>query len=457
MFNAIARPFGVLLMLLYDFIGNYGLAVILFAVIIKVILLPFQMKSKRSTMQTSRLQPMMRELQKKHGANKQKLNEETAKLYKEEGINPASGCVWSILPFPILIALFYVIRQPLTLMMGIDPALLVAPVLDEIGNITQAGGAIWNLLPEYLKKGGFYDEVAQAQYIGANFEMFAGFAADGLRHVDFNFLGMDLGTTPQWTFLWAAEKAHGVALFFIPFLSGGTQFLLTKISQKMNPMGTPEAQMGSMKTMMLMMPLFSVYIAFIAPAALGFYWTFSTILQIAQEIWLTKRYRKVMDAEEAERNKLRAQREEELEQKRLETERKKAEGTFEQDKNTSKRKKQMSEKQEQIEKTSEWQRKHAPPAKTVDAASEPSRSGSRSYARGRAYDPDRFAGAGGPPDEAAPAGESPEEPDAENAEDEIERSVGEEADEFDASDEEPAEEESADDGRFETEKFDEGQ
>ena len=457
MFNAIARPFGVLLMLLYDFIGNYGLAVILFAVIIKVILLPFQMKSKRSTMQTSRLQPMMRELQKKHGANKQKLNEETAKLYKEEGINPASGCVWSILPFPILIALFYVIRQPLTLMMGIDPALLAAPVLDDAGAIIQAGGAIWNLLPEYLQSGGFYNEVAQAQYIGANFDIFAGFAADGLRHVNFNFLGMDLGTTPQWTFLWAAEKAHGVALFFIPFLSGGTQFLLTRISQKMNPMGTPEAQMGSMKTMMLMMPLFSVYIAFIAPAALGFYWTFSTLLQIAQEIWLTKRYRKVMDAEAEERNKARAQREEELEQKRLETERKKAEGTFDQDRNTSKRKKQMSEKQEQIEKASEWQKKHAPPARTSDTASEPSRSGSRAYARGRAYDPERFAGAGGPPDEADRVEDLPEEPDMEDMEDETEISAGEETDEFDASDGEQAEEESADGERPDTENFGEEQ
>jgi YidC/Oxa1 family membrane protein insertase len=124
MLNAIAKPFGVLLMWLYEFFGNYGLAVIVFALLVKLILLPFQMKSKRGMMQTSRLQPRLKELEKKHGANKTKYNEEVAKLYKEEKVSPMSGCIWSLIPFPILIALYQAIRYPLTIMMGVPSDLL---------------------------------------------------------------------------------------------------------------------------------------------------------------------------------------------------------------------------------------------------------------------------------------------------------------------------------------------
>lgn len=102
----IAKPFGMLLMWLYEFTSNYGIAVILFALIVKIILLPFQLKSKRSMMRTSLLQDKMKEIEKKHGANKQKYNEEVQKLYQEEGINPMSGCIWTLIPFPILIALY---------------------------------------------------------------------------------------------------------------------------------------------------------------------------------------------------------------------------------------------------------------------------------------------------------------------------------------------------------------
>ena len=106
MFNSLARPFGMLMMFLYEQVSNYGIAIILFALVIKIILLPFQMKSKRGMMQQARLQPQIAELQKKHGTNKAKINEETMKLYKEEGVNPASGCLWGFIPLPIMLALF---------------------------------------------------------------------------------------------------------------------------------------------------------------------------------------------------------------------------------------------------------------------------------------------------------------------------------------------------------------
>ena len=112
-------PFGYVLEFFYGFLNNYGLALILFSFVVKLILLPFSAKSKKSMMRTTRLQPRITELQRRHEGNQQKLNEEMAKLYREEKINPMSGCLWSLIPFPILIALYSVIRQPLTKMMGL--------------------------------------------------------------------------------------------------------------------------------------------------------------------------------------------------------------------------------------------------------------------------------------------------------------------------------------------------
>lgn len=116
----ITAPFAWLLKALYELTGSYGWAVILFGVVVNLILLPFMAKSKKSMMRTSRLQPRIAELQRRHEGNQQKLNEEMAKLYREEKINPMSGCLWSLIPFPILIALYSVIRQPLTKMMSLS-------------------------------------------------------------------------------------------------------------------------------------------------------------------------------------------------------------------------------------------------------------------------------------------------------------------------------------------------
>ena len=386
MFNAIARPFGLLMMFLYDTVQNYGVSIILFALVIKVILLPFQMKSKRGMMRQQRLQPKIAELQKKHGTNKQKINEEMTKLYKEEGVNPASGCLWGFLPLPIMLALYQVIRQPLTIMMGVAAELLeeggaILAKLDSMGFVAGARNV--------------YIQITQTQFISNHFSAFESLS-ENLRRIDFSFLGIDLGLTPSWKFLWNNELdvygtwAVGFVLFLIPFISGGVQLLATQLNKKLNPVATPEGQPGggSMQMMMMLMPLMSVYIAFITPGALGFYWTISTVFQVLQDIWLTKVYTKKIDAEEAVRNEARALKEAEIEAKRVETERKKAEGLVERNPNTSKRKKQKSDKQEQIEKASDWQKKNAPD--DVAEKYEPSREGNRRYARGRAYDPDRY-------------------------------------------------------------------
>jgi len=136
----------------------------------------------------------------------------------------------------------------------------------------------------------------------------------------------------------------------------------------------------------------SLWFGFILPAALSFYWTIGTILQIGQDIWLTKKYTKILDEEDAVKAVARKEKEAEIEAKRLETEKKKAEGLVERNSNTSKRKKKKSDRQGQREKAAEWEKKNAPVVAITDDKNEPGRVGNRRYARGRAYDPDRFAG-----------------------------------------------------------------
>jgi YidC/Oxa1 family membrane protein insertase len=317
-------------MLLYELVKNYGLAVILFALVVKVILLPFQMKSKRSMLRTSRLQPKLKELEKKHGANKQKYNEEVAKLYKEEGVNPMSGCLWSLIPFPILLALFSAIRNPITIMMGISKEVLsgqILPRLTELGWVNSLNAS--------------YEQISQTQFISSHFDQFAGIS-DKLSQINYNFLGMNLGDNPKFNFLWTTDWSDssvwlpGLLLFLLPIASGVLAFLSSKVSMKMT--AQPDSQQaGSAKTMMLFMPLINVYFAFIMPGAIGVYIIASMVFQTIQEIILTKHYTKVLEAEEAVKFEEQRKREAELEAKRLETERKKLENSTQKNPNTSKK------------------------------------------------------------------------------------------------------------------------
>ena len=394
MFDAIARPFGMLLMFLYDLVSNYGLALILVAIIIKVILLPFQMKGKRGQLRQSRLQPKIAELQKKHAANKQKLNEEMAKLYKDEGVNPASGCLWSFIQMPIMIALFFAIRQPLSLMMG------VAHEAFEYGGIiieTFRDLGIDRFTEEVLA--GPHAQVEIAQAVSQNWSVFEPLNIPGLQNISFNMGPLDLSLTPQWevwNFPWNnfSELLPLLLLFLLPVLSGAAQFISAHIMRKISPAGSPEAAAGTMGKVIKFMPLMSVWFGFILPAALSLYWTIGTVLQIGQDIWLTKKYTKILDAEDAEKNAVRKVKEAELEAKRLESERKKAEGIAADSLNVSKKKKKKGKKQDQIDKAAEWEKKNKP-LEDKEEKYEPSRVENRKYARGRAYDPDRYSGAAG--------------------------------------------------------------
>ena len=394
----IAKPFGWLLMWLYELTNNYGVAVFLFALVVKVVLLYFSAKSKKSMMRQSRFTPYLKELEARYEGNKQKYQEEVAKLYKEEGINPMGGCLWSLLPFPILLALYRAIRFPITIMMGVSQAAYaqIKELLTSLG-FEAAGGA----------RAAAYSQIYESQFITGNFDKFAGIS-DKLKQLDYGFLGLDLSQQPSFRF-WQFTKENGTlwsqwGLFLIPVIAALLSYLQSKISTAGSPQDPQTA--STSKTMLLMMPLMSLWIGFVMPGALGLYWIATSVFQIIQDYILTRIFNKQLDAEDADRNARLKAKADEIERKREETKRLREEGMTAANPNTSKRKMQKGEKQKTLEEANKWENANRPRKAEEE---EPSRVGDRPFARGRAYVADRF-GPNAPAETAAPATE--EQPEA---------------------------------------------
>ena len=112
------RAFGLLLNFIYSFVSNYGLSIILFTILTKVILFPLSLKQQKSMVKMQQVQPKLKEIQEKYKSDQQRQSEETMKLYKEHGVNPMGGCLPLLIQLPILFALYLVMYQPLTYMLG---------------------------------------------------------------------------------------------------------------------------------------------------------------------------------------------------------------------------------------------------------------------------------------------------------------------------------------------------
>lgn len=332
--ETITWPFAQLLMAFYNFTLNYGIAIILFAVVLKLILLYPMMKSKQSMMRSARLQPYMKELEKKHEGNKQKYQEEVSKLYKEENINPMSGCLWSLIPMIILFMLYDVIRKPYTSLMHLSA--------DQYAAVTDKVSSLGGTIPT-----GGYSQLSLVDFVHQHFDSFSGIS-NKLVDLDFSFLGMNLAVQPDWKFFLSTDWSQtsvwlpALGLFLIPVLSAVLSYFSMVISNKANP-GMAQQQ-SQMKMMMYMMPLMSVYFGFIMPGALGVYWIANSVLAIIQDSVLNSYYGKQLDKEDAERRERLRAREIELEKKHLETEKLKALGATEINKNTSKKKIQATAK-----------------------------------------------------------------------------------------------------------------
>jgi len=387
LWDYIVWPFARLMEFLYNWTQNYGVSVILFALVVNIVLLPFMAKSKKGMMRTTRLQPQLKELEKKFNGNPQKYQVAVRQLYKDNNASPTGGCLWSLIPFPILIALYGVIRQPLKRMMGFDE--------DAVEKITQW---VTDNAGFVASKQGTYDEIRVTDLIHQNWDAaISGLKefADKLINLDYSFLGLNLGSIPDVKIWNYGKEGFLVAfgMFLIPIIAAFLSWASMKISQATNPQPAGQAAQ-SMKAMNLMMPLMSIYICFIMPAALGVYWIANSLCGIAREYVLTKIYKRQLDIEDAERIQAQKERELELQQKRDETERLRAEEATVRNNNTSKKKIQAKEKQESdvrkaaAEKAErEARRERLGIAKDEVPASQV---GNRRYARGRNYDPCRF-------------------------------------------------------------------
>lgn len=375
----ICVPFAWLVRLFYNLTNSYGVALILFTLVIKLIMLPFQMKSKKSMMRMSRVSGQMQELQKRYAKNQAKFQEEMQKLYEEEGVNPMRGCLWSFLPLPILMALYSIIRQPITHFMMLSKDVLQTVVQ----SVADAGVDLTNIVMmdkvtgAPALKDGLYQMAAYGQINLVKAVQEMGLSTpDGWFNVNYKFLGLDLTATPweyikSFTFTWAV-----IGVILIPILAGLSQFVFSKLTMKTQPQADA-AGGASMKSMMYMMPLFSVYIAFIMPAALGVYWIAQSVFSLIQEAILNKTFSaKLSEEEEARFQARQADRQRRMEEARVQEQQRKQE---------EQKKKTLREKQQAAQAA-----KAVKAAKAATSTTEAGRVGDRPYARGRAYKADRY-------------------------------------------------------------------
>ncbi|MDY3618440.1 YidC/Oxa1 family membrane protein insertase [Agathobaculum sp.] len=273
----IVRPFGLILMAIFTAVKSYGLSVLLFALIVKLILIPLGLKSKKNMMAMTAMQSEMQSIQKKYANNRVKMNEEIQKLYDKHGVNPMTGCLPQFIQLPIMMGLYYAVQQPLKFMLGFGDD-VIAKLAQVVGvDVAQAGYYGQITIAEKLNQladasGNFPDNVMQ---------IVQG-TSGTLVPIDFHFLGLNLAQIPS-------IKEPGV-MWLIPILSGATAFLSSYVMQKMQ--GTNNSQAATqMKMMNIMMPLMSLYFGFILPGAIGIYWIFNNVLTCIQEVVMTKYYR----------------------------------------------------------------------------------------------------------------------------------------------------------------------
>ena len=360
----ICLPFAALTRLFYELTGSYGVALILFTLVVKLVLLPFQLKSKKSMLRMNRMQDKVKEIQTRYAKNREKMQMEMSELYAREGVNPMSGCLWSLIPFPILIALYNVIRYPLHYFMSIP--------LEIVEKIREAATALGYSVAA-SGQASVYEEIYLAKFVHENWAAFDG-KFEGLIDLNYRFLGLDLATRPTDV---VSNFAHGgwavIGLMLLPVISAAIQLVMTVVSMRSNP-ASSEVKGGS-KMMMYMMPLMSLWMGFILPAALCVYWIAQAAFSVIQEAALNKYYNKRLDKEESEKE--RAKREKRLEK-------------FE-------KQKAMMEQQQRIAKQAEENHvkqhkngKHPSGKNKVASTNENGRLGNRPYARGRAYNEQHY-------------------------------------------------------------------
>ena len=353
----ICVPFAWLTRLFYSLTGSYGLALILFTLVVKLVILPFQLKSKKSMLRMNRMQGKVKDIQTRFANNRERQQQEMADLYAREGVNPMSGCLWSFIPFPILIALYYIIRTPLRYFMSLSNEVIakITELAVSLGYVSGAEG-----------QAAAYDQIYLAKFIHDNWSSFDG-KFDGLIDLNYSFLNMDLSAVPKDLFSQFPSGGWPViGLMLMPIISAALQFLMTQISMKSN--GNSSVN-GSSKAMLYMMPLMTVWMGYILPAALCVYWIANAAFSCLQELLLNKKFNAILDREETDKERQKR----EARYNKMQAARENYNRQLEEAKGAKKPQPQQPKKK-----------------KSGEGTTDAGKVGGRPYARGRAYREDHY-------------------------------------------------------------------
>ncbi len=266
MISFFANLFGYVLNFLYGFIHNYGLAIILFSIVLKIVMLPVSIKQQKTMKKSAKIQEKMKEIQDKYKNNPEKLNQETIELYKREKMSPFSGCLSGIIQIILLFAVFYLVRSPLTYMTKVDTT-----VIEQYTN---------EIKEQENYKNNPYPEIAIIKEKGP---------VDDRVNINMEFLGLDLSSVPSQNF-------SDWRVYIIPALYVLTSFVSMRITTGMQARKKEEegqtdemdAVLQANKSMSYIMPIMSVSIAIIAPLGLALYWLVNNVLMIIERLILNK-------------------------------------------------------------------------------------------------------------------------------------------------------------------------
>lgn len=272
LYDVLGIPFGFVLKLIYDVVSNYGIALILFTLLSRLLMLPSSISQQKATAKTQRLQSKLRKIQQKYAGDQRKIQEETQALYAREGQNPMSaGCGPTLLSFIILFGIIGAVYSPLKHIIGIDESVIdkLTPVVTSLLDKKTVGRQIELFIVSNMDR---YSSLYAAL---AGTEL-----CQGIGNFNFEFLGLNLGIAPQ--------DAESKIYWIIPILSGlssfASSFIMQQRQKKNNPQMAKNPMMGCMT---FGMPLFSLYIAFQFPVGIGIYWTASNIFALVQTLVLS--------------------------------------------------------------------------------------------------------------------------------------------------------------------------
>lgn len=260
-FDVINIPLGYLFKVIYSLVNNYGFTIILFTLAIKLVLLPLNIKQQKSMKKMQALQPKIAKIQEKYANDKEKQSQETMKLYQETGVNPMGGCLPMLIQLPVLIALYNIIRKPMSyiMMLGKEEILKIAEII--------TGKAV-----DFAT----LNQIDLATKLEASFDKL-GDIVNKSDIINFDFFIFDLSVTPSFSYI-----SQHIEYILIPLLAGGTTYLVSALSTKMAGNTQNNDAAGSMKTMNAIFPFMTAWFAITLPAGLGLYWTISNLFQIAQ-------------------------------------------------------------------------------------------------------------------------------------------------------------------------------